>query len=325
MDLHSTTNVQSSQPIPPTEFTAELMPASVKELKRAHRRSDDFMFLPPEDVTVLPDLNVRVRSPDYIERIRLLADAMKANGFRRDRPISCYHEIRDGVAQTIVADGHTRLEAVRLANEEGAKIVEIPVCILPRSTSMDDLLADLHVANSGTPLSMLEQAILVKRLQGRGNEDRTIAQRLQVTLTHLNSLILLAAAPSAIHQMVADGHVTGSAAIEIIRSRGPEAAIQYLRNQLEALQAQGKTKIKPAMLPEAQVRNAIKRSAPKMLERVRLVVADPGFTHLASATREALQELLTEIREVEVKNGVNASGSEEADRNQQSLDLGAAT
>lgn len=113
--------------LPADTFDGELSPGGMKAIKMSARRSDAFVFLAPDRLLVQPSLNVRVRSQTYIDRVRSLADAMKLQGFRIDRPISCYVEARadaGGIKQNVVvvADGHTRLEAVHLARAEGADL-----------------------------------------------------------------------------------------------------------------------------------------------------------------------------------------------------------
>jgi ParB-like chromosome segregation protein Spo0J len=284
--------------IPPALFQAEVTPGGVKAIKSSAKRSDAFIMQAPADLVVVSDLNTRIKTPALAERIRVLADDMKARGFRIDRPISCYVERRDGADRVIIVDGHTRLSAVLLAIEEGADIESVPVCLLPKSTNMDDILVSLVVANAGEKLTMLETSIVVKRLQARGSmEDGEIANKLGVTTTQIDNLSILAAAPKAVHQMVAANQVAASTVIELIKKVGVEKAVAQLKEQLAAATANGKTngKITPKSLPSMKFASALKRSAPRLFEHASNIRKDPAYGQLSAGTRENLEALLAEL------------------------------
>lgn len=293
--------------IPPALFQAEVTPGGVKAIKSSAKRSDAFIMQAPADLVVVADLNTRIKTPALAERIRVLADDMKARGFRIDRPISCYVERHDGgglrgfADRVIVVDGHTRLSAVLLAIEEGADIESVPVCLLPKSTNMDDILVSLVVANAGEKLTMLETSIVVKRLQARGSmEDGEIANKLGVTTTQIDNLSILAAAPKAVHQMVAASQVAASTVIELIRKVGVEKAVAQLKEQLAAANANGKKngKITRKSLPSMQFASALKRSAPRLFEHASNIRKDPAYDQLSAETREQLDTLLAELEAV---------------------------
>ncbi|MGX9960673.1 hypothetical protein ACW0US_18145 [Xanthomonas euvesicatoria] len=285
--------------IPPAVFQAELTPGGLKAIKTSEgaMRIDNFYSYPLDKVNVVKDLNTRIRTPEVEARIRLIADNMKDVGFRIDKPISCFVEKRDGVDRIVLWDGHTRFAAAQLAVSEGADIPTIPVCLMPKSTSMDDILFGLVRANSGQPLSMLETSLVVKRLQARGLEDAFIAQNLGVTTTHIDNLSILAGSPKSIHQMVAANQVAASTVIELIKKVGVEKALAQLSEQIAAAQAAGKQKIKITSknLPSAKFQSALKKSAPRLFEHASAIRKDPAYGQLSTETREQLEAILEEL------------------------------
>ncbi|MBB3923690.1 hypothetical protein [Xanthomonas arboricola] len=298
--------------LPADTFDGELNPGGMKAVKMSARRSDAFVFLAPERLIVQPSLNVRVRSQTYIDRVRGLADAMKVQGFRIDRPISCYVEARTdagGMKENVVvvADGHTRLEAVHLARAEGADLSEIPVCLLPGSTSMDDVLAGLVVSNSGCPLTMLEQSIVVKRLQHRGYSNAEIGRKVGNSGAYVDTLTVLAAAPVYLQQLVASERIAGTTVVALIREVGPTKAVERVAAEQERLMAAGKAdaKLRPKQLevPGIKASPAVRRAAVRLYDAVNSIKGDPGFDQLSDANRALIDMLLDTITSDEAKRG----------------------
>lgn len=281
--------------LPGASFTAEVTPGSVKAIKASTRRSDAFIFLDLDRLTVMDDLNLRVHSPEYQQRIRVLADDMKDNGFRLDKPISCFIHREGDSDRVVVFDGHTRRLAALLARSEGAEISEVPVALLPKSTSMNDLLVGLAIANSGAPLSMLELSLLVKRLQGRGLSNPAISQKLHVTTTHVDKLAVLAGAPESLKMMVAANQVSATTVIDLIGAIGAERALAQLAEQLARAKGEGKGRVTAKNLPAMQFQRAVKRHAPGMFDTLGAVKADPGYGQLSTETRERLEALTAEL------------------------------
>ena len=284
--------------IPTDRIEAEITPGRVKAIKSSTRRSDAMIFLAPERLTILDDFNVRVESPAYLKRVRDLADDMKENGFRIDKPISCFVEKRGDDNRVVIQDGHTRYKAALLAIEEGAEIGDLPVVLLPASTSMDDLIDGLVTTNNGSPLSMLETAIVVKRRLNRGASTAEISRKLKLTSTAIENLTILAAAPRSLQMMVAADQVSGSTVIDLINSIGAERAVKQLTEQLDKAQANGKNRVTAKHLPAMRFKQAVKRNAPRLYEAVVAVRADPGYASLADETREQLEAMAAELEQL---------------------------
>lgn len=281
--------------IPTDRIVAEVTPGKVKAVKSATRRSDAMIFLAPDRLTILDDFNVRVESPAYTKRVRDLADDMKENGFRIDKPISCFVERHGDDNRVVIQDGHTRYKAALLAISEGAEIDDLPVVLLPSSTSMDDLLDGLVTTNNGSPLTMLETAIVVKRRLNRGASAAEISGKLKLTSTAIENLTILAAAPRSLQMMVAADQVSGSTVIDLISSIGAERAVKQLTEQLAKAQASGKSRVTAKHLPAMRFKQAVKRNAPRLYEAVSAVRSDPGYKTLTEETRGQLEAMAAEL------------------------------
>lgn len=293
-DLNNPTLVLESRPA--DDVSGEVTPGGIKAVKTENRRNDSVVWMSPDKIQVMEGFNLRFKTPDHAATVRMYADSMKREGFKPDKPISCFvADDGKGGNMIVVFDGHTRLESLALANSEGAGIDVIPVFLAPKTMSMDDMLNALHTNNNGNPLPMLGLALLVKRKVGRGHTNARIASDLQITSTHVENLILLSSAPTVIHDMVISNQVAATTVVDLFRKLGAEKATAQLKQQLAAAQAAGKTKITKKNLPGAKFESALKRSAPRLFERVTSIRQDPGYAGLSDSTRQELDALVEEL------------------------------
>lgn len=225
----------------PLEFN--LTAGKVKDaMKEAGAGSSDLWKVPPEALHVLPNFNARVRNAEYEAHIRDLADSMKVNGFKQDKPLSGYVAVEDGVQKIYITDGHSRLEAVNLAISEGAAIPRVPVVVAQSGASIEDLTVALVTSNNGKPLSPYETGIVCKRLMAFGWEIPEIAARLTISDQHVRNLLSLMGAPVEIRQMVMEDRIAASQAIEIIGKHG-DKALEVIQGAQERAAAKGKAKV----------------------------------------------------------------------------------
>lgn len=303
---------QQELSLPEQTYMGEIDSGSLKAIKSSTRRSDAFIFLAPDRIQVREGLNVRIRSRTYIERIRTLADSMKVHGFRLDRPLSCFVTKEDGADVVYVADGHTRLEAVGIAIAEGADIPDVPVCLLPRGTSMDDVLAGMHAANTGEKFNMQEQSILAKRLQQRGHSLANIGRQLSVAGQHVENLLILASAPHAIQLLIADEKIASTTVVKMIREMGVEKTVQQIMTELSRQEATGgEVKIRPRQvaLPGTLVSPAVRKASGRLYDAIATLKKDPGFAGLSEENRTLVQELIESIAAAEAKSAKKKQGA----------------
>lgn len=230
----------TSQPI---TFFDEAQQGSVKAMqKETGAKSTDLWMVPYDEIRIADGFNVRVHDRAYEDHIAYLAGQMVERGYDKTKPMAGYVVKEDGQNIVYVTDGHSRHAAVAKAREAGAAIDLIPVIIHPPGTSAEDLTVALVTANSGKPLSPFEVATVCKRLQGYGYDAKTIAQKLGYTKEHINNLFDLLAAPKAVRDMVTEGKVSATLAVQTVRKHGKDAAKVLKEGAAEAA-AKGKTKV----------------------------------------------------------------------------------
>lgn len=230
----------SNQPI---TFFDEAQQGSVKSMqKETGAKSTDLWMVPYDEIRIADGFNVRVHDRAYEEHIAYLAGQMVERGYDKTKPMAGYVVKEDNQNIVYVTDGHSRHAAVDKAREAGAAIDLIPVIIHPPGTSAEDLTVALVTANSGKPLSPFEVATVCKRLQGYGYDAKTIAQKLGYTREYINNLFDLLAAPKAVRDMVTEGKVSATLAVQTVRKHGKDAAKVLKEGAAEAA-AKGKTKV----------------------------------------------------------------------------------
>lgn len=230
---------------PTTDTVIEnLIPGSVKAaMKVAGASSSDLWMVPYEQLRVIEGFNVRIRNAEYLSHVQDIKNSIIRNGYYRDRPLEGYVGKDDNGENVIfVTGGHTRHEAVGIAIEEGHGIESIPVIVKPQGTSQEDLTVALVTGNNGRPLSPIETAIVCKRLQGFGLDNKAIADRLCFTKKYVDNLFELLAAPAAVRKLVEQGKVSASLTIEELKKDGKGAA-KKLTEAVEVAEAGGKKKV----------------------------------------------------------------------------------
>lgn len=234
----------------PDDLALDMMPGNLKAaMKDTDSKSRDLWFVGINDIHVIDGFNVRERDDAYTAHIRGIADSIKANGFFAHKPLAGYIERKDGKNLIRLTDGHSRLEAVQIANAEGAQIEKLPFVAHPAGTSMEDLVASLATDNSGKPLKPLELARVCKRLQGFSLDTAEIARRLSITTVYVRNLLDLLAAPKRVRDMVAAGEVSATMAMQTLRTHG-EGAAQALESATAAAKSAGKGKATAKLLPK---------------------------------------------------------------------------
>lgn len=282
-------------------FQSAIVPGSVKKAMAAVGASSrDLWQVELADIHVFPGFNVRVKDDAYLDHVRNLAHSILTNGFYQDKPLAGF-VVKEGDDQKIfVHDGHCRLEATRIAIEQGAQIERLPVVIAPAGTSLDDLTIGLIQSNSGRPLSPFEVAVVCKRLVGYGWEHGQIASRVGITETYLDGLLQIMAAPMAIRQMIQDGRVSVATALDALRRYGADA-VEKLQVAEASAKAAGKTRVTATHLPGKKFESYVKRTGPKLYDAAQIVVKDPGFKRLNAATQDLLTCLLDELAQAKAK------------------------
>lgn len=227
--------------IPAADFNVELVPGIAKDaLSAAGAKAvaSAVHMIPVGALRVIEGFNVRVTgTKDYDAGIAELTNSILSEGFYKDKPLVGYAG-KDGDESVIyLTDGHRRLEAVKKAIAGGANEIEaVPVIVKPASTNMVDLTVAL--AKTGTALSPYELSIIVKRLIGYGVDEGNVAQRLGVTKRYVSDLMVLQGAPTKVRNMVMNGQVSATLAIQALRE-DPAAAEKKLAEAVKVAKSLG--------------------------------------------------------------------------------------
>ncbi|MCP3017469.1 ParB/RepB/Spo0J family partition protein [Cupriavidus basilensis] len=247
-------------------FNQEIIAGNVKAaMKEAGASSGDLWRVQRDQIKVLPNFNVRIRNEEHRAQVRLLADSMLANGYHQDKPLAGYVAVEDGANVIYVTDGHTRLEAVDLANSEGAEINILPVVTKPKGTTLEDITVALVTSNAGRHLQPIEVGEVCKRLVGYGLDEPAIAKRLGLTTPYVGELLTLAGASNRIRKLVAEGKVSSTLAMATMKKH-PEQAAEKLEQAVAKAAGEGKDRATAKHLPKAEPKpKAVKLSALEQL------------------------------------------------------------
>lgn len=218
----------------------------------------DAMKIRHADLHVEQGFNLRMSGDELQAHIRALADHIKSAG---QIPALEVRPRQEGGAY--IVDGHCRHAAISLADSEGAELRdkdgELWVAVVPFTGNDADRVARIMTSAEGRGLSPLETAHGYKRLAAFGWEPERIAKTVGKTRQHVDQLLILANAPSAVHDLVKAGSVSAAVAVTTVRDYGDNAG-KVLDAELDKAKAQGKKKItagtmKPKPLPRDVVDN----------------------------------------------------------------------
>lgn len=181
----------------------------------------DGYFVHPSKLKQRPGWNdARKADPDYPAYVRRLADIMKAEGYHRDKPISV---AADADGSLYITDGHSRHDAVMLANVEGAGIEAVSFIVEERGTTEEDRLFAVVTKNTSRPLTPLGEAVVIKQLMARGVQPDEIARRTGYSAQVIAARLDLMAAPALVKEMVQAGHVSATLAVTTVRTHKAKA------------------------------------------------------------------------------------------------------
>jgi hypothetical protein len=256
-------------------------------------RGGDTLIFDPEFIEEKEGYNCRdMESPETQAHIRRMADAIKEGGTATFPPITIGQE--DG--KVFVYAGYCRRRAFVLARQEGAPIKGI-LCVA-NNQKEDERTLDLLNSNDGLPLTPLEAANVVKRLINFQWTSTEIAKRRGVTVQAINNMLALLDAPAPVVQMVQNGEISATFAIETVRKEGAIFGTEKLKDAVENAKEQGKDHATKKHLP--------KTKATVVSNPVRESYRDPpegGITGYGCARCTLLEKALSKI--------INAKNSED--------------
>ena len=237
-----------------------------KAMSEAGAKSRDLYMVPIDGIHKHPNFNiVRIDKAKYDAKVREIADSIKANGFYSSQPIKVFVAKEHGEDVVYVTNGHTRLDAAKLAIEEGCQLEHLPAVPWPAGTTVEDITVSLYTENNGDPITPYGIALLCKRLVELGVEESKIAERFSLGLGYVRSLLQLAGAPKAIRDMVTSGQVSATLAVETIKKEG-DKAVKVLKESVAVAQELGKTKVTKKAVKKARGEDKPKKQRKTKIE-----------------------------------------------------------
>lgn len=272
------------------EFDKSLIPASHKRLlQRVVPGKGNMIMVMPEDIRIVPGLNPRIQNKRYLDYVQSLKQSMIANGFFLDKPLAGYAGMEGNKPVIFCIEGGTRFAAANLAIAEGAPIEYLPLVLKPEGTSIEDVTIGMVRGNQQLPFLPIELAILCARMRKFHHTPSQIAEEFGIDTSYVHHLLVLAAAPPNIRQMVAEEETTAATAIEAVRQYG-EQAEEVLK---KALAKSPKKKVTRSMLNGRK--QILTKQAPKMFETLELVQKDAAFKQLPDNLQTAITEMIERI------------------------------
>ncbi|WP_244128761.1 hypothetical protein [Burkholderia gladioli] len=204
--------------------------------------SADLWMVPYGQLHYDPADNVRPVDPEWVTHLTAL---IVENGYDKGSPLHCYVRKVDGKDLLYVYKGQHRYLAAGKAIKAGKDVGKIPVVVRDAKTVIRaEMVIDGYLSNDSKRSSPLELAGVIAELRDiHGMTLTAICKRLNVTDQTVRDVGLLERAPVELHQMVRNGAVAGTLAIEQIREHGAEKALERLQKGAAKASESGKVRV----------------------------------------------------------------------------------
>ncbi|CAN7647521.1 hypothetical protein LJR129_005042 [Acidovorax sp. LjRoot129] len=207
-------------------------------------KKTDIFRVPPKDLLHEPGFNERdYNDPDVIAQIEGFCAAFMAGEFVP--PLVVRIDPLTGLFYLV--DGHQRQKGALLAIERGFEIEHLD-CIPFRGNDVDRVVVQL-TSERGLKLKPLGIALNYLKLHRMGKKNSEIAARVNRTVTHVESMLVLATANADVHELVKAESVSASGAIEAVKAHGEKAG-EFLSGKLVQAKAQGKSTVKASAIKD---------------------------------------------------------------------------
>lgn len=191
----------------------------------------------PRQIEVEKGFNARnFDLPENQEHVNNLATSIAAVGVQN--PLVVRYEKN----RIILVDGESRLRATLKAIKDGAEIKTVPVIQEEKHINEEDRIASLLSRNTGKPLNFIERGEVFARLKNFGWTDADIARKTGITQAHVSNIMALHSAPAPIKKAVAQGQISSTTAIQVMRDHGDDAA-KVIKEVISEAKEDGKSKV----------------------------------------------------------------------------------
>lgn len=195
----------------------------------------------PASLTVDPGFNVRdLDAPAAREALDELKASIREHGVQD--PL----EVRLVGENLVISSGHRRHKVVMELIAEGVEIKSIPAVAEPKGlTDAQRFVRSMQVLNDSEPLSVLEKAEMVRRLQNvYGWPREEIAKAIGVkTLAMVDRYLDVSALPEPMREAVREDVISATEAVNMVRREGPLLAEGKLEEAIKVAKERGKSKV----------------------------------------------------------------------------------
>lgn len=261
--------------LPDAAYTHELVAGNIKAAQKATgATSGQVFYVPYAEITLLSGFNVRMDTPDYLEHIEALKASIRENGYFPNKPLGGYVGVEADKQSFVLTDGYSRYRALGELIAEGVPIDPIPFMPKSAGTSLEDLTVALVQDNEGRALTVLEKAVVAKRLSGYGMDNLTIAKRLGKTDRYVADLLLLSGASAPIRSAIISGRMSATEAVKQLRKGA--GAEKRVTAAVEGAAATGKKKATGKDVAKAVAKGAAPAGKAKPASKAKPVAAAPA-------------------------------------------------
>lgn len=188
-------------------------------------KKTDILLVDPRNIVVVDGFNVRTDMGD----IEALASSILELGLQ----VPLMGKKVRGEDKFELVDGHRRFKAVQYLLSKGHDVPYVKVTSFTGNEE-DRVLAMVTTGTGQKPLTELEQAEAIKRLINFHYKAEEIAKKIGKSVPHIYNMIALANATKKIKDIVANGEISGTTVVHIVRQTENEKE-QYAMIQ-EAIQ-----------------------------------------------------------------------------------------
>jgi len=179
---------------------------------------------------------------DYIERedfgdIGAIVKWIEANGLRKLNPLRCYKKGENWV----IIRGHRRHRAIKEIEVKTGALQMVPIFVANKGESLEQRYFEQATENDSKAYTPWEKAKVLKKARSFGWSEEKMIEESGWSDVYVRRLLSLADAPQKLINLVREGTVSGTYAMDVI-AEGPES--------VQELIAKGEANLLPPTNPE---------------------------------------------------------------------------
>lgn len=214
-----------------------------KQLTLLDEKRKDVFYIDPRSIIVDENFNIRTDYGNIDELVLSIAEngvKVPMRGFRGE----------GGMIH--LTDGYRRNRAIQIAIQKGLIDVEkdefrVPMLMEKKGYRSEDRIFDMFITQDNKQLSPMEIADLFYRLTHQFEMNLSdIAKKVGRSKSYVSDMLKLAGAPKEVRDEVKQGHISQSAAIEIIKELptneiSNEKVVEKVKGAIAKARSEGRT------------------------------------------------------------------------------------